>query len=326
MQGTGQLALVDSCDLIFLLVSHPKMKALKVEATKAFVQRETGAISGFERMVQAATVPTPGQQFLQRGSGFAIPGGISHEESSTSVNSEGNEVVERLVERGVLLPNGQGIQIQQAAQQVIAPSDSDLGKRKIPDDLETVQNRLRNLECDKFIMETKQMEKQFSIDNDRKKLENEQIKIQNDEKIIENDRKKAENEQKKLDNKVSTMNNFSKTMEMLNSNWKDDKRLILQMTDYMKNGIFNGSSAQQIENGPAQSESISISSVAFELGLSISNGQAKKAGKIAAAAYLERYQESPSKHHQTVGGNVILVNSYTQKDRDLLESAIKGIA
>jgi len=46
---------------------------------------------------------------------------------------------------------------------------------------------------------------------------------------------------------------------------KDDKRLVLQATDFLKNSIFSGSSAQQIENGPAESE----------LGLSISNGKAK---------------------------------------------------
>jgi hypothetical protein len=296
-QGT-KLAVVSSEDLITVLASNPKMKALLCETTTAFVERETGAISGIERAVQAATAPTLGQQMLQRGSRSAIANGISHEESSTSANSEGNQVVERLVERGVLLPNGQGIQIQQASQQVIAPSDSDLGKRKISDDLNTVEIRHRNLECDKLLVEMQQMERQFSIDN----------------------------EKKKNDNRMSTVADFSKTMELINPKWKDDKRLILQVTDYLKNGIFNGSSGQQIENGPAQSESISISSVAFELGLSISNAQAKKAGKIAAATYKERYQESPSKHHQTVGGNVILVNSYTQKDRDLLESAIKGTA
>jgi len=36
--------------------------------------------------------------------------------------------------------------------------------------------------------------------------------------------------------------------------------------------------------------------------------------------------KSPSKHRQTIGGNVILVNSYTQKDKDLLENAIKWVA
>jgi hypothetical protein len=100
----------------------------------------------------------------------------------------------------------------------------------------------------------------------------------------------------------------------------------LQATDYIKNNTFNGSSAPLIENGPAESESISIGSVAFELGLSISNAKAKAAGKIAVAAYKEKYKEPPSKHNQTIGGNVMLVNSYTQRDRDLLQNAIKAVA
>jgi len=162
---------------------------------------------------------------------------------------------------------------------------------------------LRNLECTKLEIEQEQMKTQFVIDNEQKKIDN---------------------EQKKNDNKISTVNNFAKTMEMLNPNWRDDKRLVLQATDYLKNNIFNGSSAPQIENGAAESsESVSIGSVALELGFSISNAKAILAGKYAAKMYREKYKESPSKHHQTIGGNVILVNSYTLKDRDLLETAIQ---
>ena len=298
------MAAVDSCDLINLLVSHPKMKSLQVETANAYVQREIGALAGIERAVQAATAPTLAQKMLQRGSRDVIANGTSCEQSSMSVNPEGDQVVERLIERGVLLPSGQGIQVQQAVQHVILPADSRLGKRKISDDLEKVEIRLRNLQCDrlllekdKLLVEIQQMEKQFSIDN----------------------------EQKQIDNKFSTVTNFSKTMELLDPQWRDDKRLVLQATDCLKNSIFSGSSAQQIENGPA-SESISIGSVAFEMGVSLANGKDKTAGKHAAKLYRDKYGSSPSKHHQTVGGNVIFVNSYTQRDRDLLQNAIKAVA
>jgi len=288
------------------------MKQLQKATTHAYVQMETGSIAGIERAVQAATAPSLGQQMLQRGSRGAIANGSSREESSASVNSEGNQVAERLVERGVLLPSGHGIKIQQAIQQVIVPADSGLGKRKISDDLEKVEIRLRNLQCeklliekdtlliekDKLLVEIQQMEKQFSIDN----------------------------EQKQIDNKFSTVANFSKTMELLDPQWRDDKRLVLQATDFLKNSIFSASSAQQIENGPAQSESISIGSVAFEMGVSLPNGKDKTAGKHAAKLFRDKYGISPSKHHQTIGGNVILVNSYTQRDRDLLQNAIKAVA
>jgi len=325
VQGST-IAVVSAEDLVKILACHPKMKALLCETASAFIERETGSIAGIERAVQAATAPSLGQQMLQRGSRSAVANGVSREESSVLVNSDGNEVVERLVERGVLLPNGQGVQIQQAVQQVIVPADSSLGKRKISDDLEKVEIRLRNLECSKLEIEQEQLKKQFSIDNNQQMIQHE---IDNNQQMIQhkidNERKKIENERKKIDNKMLTVTNFSKTMEMLDPQWRDDARLVLQATDYLKNNTFNGSSAQQIENGTAESESISIGSVAFELGMSLPNSKATMAGKHAAAAYRQRYGESPSKHNQTIGGNVILVNSYTQKDKDLLEMAIKAV-
>jgi len=285
-QGS-KLGVVSAKDLVAILASNPRMKPLLCETANAFVQRETGSTAGLQRAVEAATAPSLGQQMLQKGSRDAIANGISREVLSVLVDAEGKQVAEQVVERGVLLPNGQGVSIQQAVQQVIVPVDSGLGKRKVSDEREKVEIRLLNLQCS-------------------------QLEI--------------ENEQKKNDNRFSTVTSFSKTMELLDPQWRNDKRLVLQATDYLKNTILIGSSAQQIENGPAQSESISIGSVAFEMGISLPNGKAKAAGKIAVAAYKEKYNEPPSKHNQTIGGNVILVNSYTQRDRDLLQTAIKTVA
>lgn len=272
-------------DLVKILASHPQMKELRCETATAFVERETGSISGIERAIQAATAPSMAQKMLQRGSRSAIANGVSREESSVSVNSEGDEVLEYLVERGVLLPGGQGVQIQQAVQQVIS-ADSGLGKRKISSDLEKVEIRLLNLKCDRMEVETNELV---------------------------------------MANKFVAVNSFMSAMQLLDPLWRTtDKRLVLQATDYLKNSIFGGSSAQQIENGAA-SESISISQVAFELGISLSSGQTVSAGRHAAKLYKDKYGESPSKHNQSIGGLVISVNSYTLRDRDLVESAIKAV-
>jgi len=303
------LGVVSAKDLVAILASNPRMKPLLCETANAFVQRETGSTAGLERAIQAATAPSLGQQMLQRGSRDAIANGISREESSVSVDAEGKQVAERVVERGVLLPNGQGVQIQQVAQQVVLP-ESELGKRKIQNDLDRVEIRLKNLQCEKMEIEHEQMKKQFSIDN-------EQLMIKN----------QIDNEQKQRDNKTITVNNFVATMQLLDPQWRDDKRLLLQATDYLKNNAFNGSSAPQIENGAQSSESISIGSVALELGLSpLSNAKATAIGKHVAKMYRDRHGESPSKHNQTIGGNVILVNSYTLRDKDLVEYAIKAMS
>ena len=290
-QGT-KLGVVSSEDLITILASNPKMKRLLCETANALVQRETGSIAGIERAVQAATAPSVGQQMLQRGSRYTVANGISCEESRVSINAEGSEIVERLVERGVILPGGHGVHIQQAVQQVIS-ADSELGKRKTDGDFEKVEIRRLNLMCDKMQLENDQLEKKHAMDN--------------------------------IANKLTTVNNFMSTMQLLDPTWREtDQRLVLQATDYIKNSIFSASSAPQIENGAAQlSESISISQVAFELGISMCSSKAISAGKNAARLYKDKYGESPSKHKQTIGGRIFSVNSYTLRDRDLVASAIK---
>ena len=92
LQGT-KLAVVSGEDLIAILASNPRMKALLCETASAFIQREMGSIAGIERAVQAVTTPSLGQQMLQRGSRSAVANGVSREESSVSLNPEGDQVV-----------------------------------------------------------------------------------------------------------------------------------------------------------------------------------------------------------------------------------------
>jgi len=108
------LAVVNTTNLIALLVSHPKNKSLQRETTTAYVQRETGAVAGLARAVQAATAPTEGQRALQAGFGGAIADSESRTEERVATDADGRRTAQRLVERGVLLPDGQGVHVQQA--------------------------------------------------------------------------------------------------------------------------------------------------------------------------------------------------------------------
>ena len=172
------------------------------------------------------------QPMLQCGSPCAIAHGVGREESCVALDNEGDPLVECLVEPGVLLPSGQGNQIPQAVQRVIS-ADSRLGKRKAADDLRNVEIRLKTLQCDKLQIEKKQMKKQFDIENATK--------------IINNN-------QKIMHNEFVNINSFVHAMAQIDPLWRNDKRVVLQVTDFLKNHIFDRSCAQQTEIGPEGSE------------------------------------------------------------------------
>jgi len=98
----GKVAVVDSRDAIQLIIGHPKMKYLQREASNAYVERETGAMSGVERALQAATDPSEGQKMLQRGFRGAIMYGGFREHVTKSTNADGSVVFERVLERSVM--------------------------------------------------------------------------------------------------------------------------------------------------------------------------------------------------------------------------------
>jgi len=109
--------MVSLADLVKLLMSHSKMKAVGAEAYDAFLQRETGSAEGLMRAAAAATEPTAGQAMLQRDNG-GVAAGESRTQESRTMGEHGEVHVERVVERVVELPNGQSVHVQQLAQSV----------------------------------------------------------------------------------------------------------------------------------------------------------------------------------------------------------------
>lgn len=69
---------------------------------------------------------------------------------------------------------------------------------------------------------------------------------------------------------------------------------------------------------------ITISTVAVQMGVRLDGRALVRAGKKASSLYRARYGESPPKHEQFCDGRVILANTYTERDRDLVEEAIRA--
>jgi hypothetical protein len=112
-----------------------------------------------------------------------------------------------------------------------------------------------------------------------------------------------------------------------------DERTKLQFEDHIKNVILSASGSFKPQNaitadgesGVNETESLSVSVVAAELGYRCSDREIINIGRAMARKYRDKYQRDPPKHKQYVKGNYIPVNSYMERDRNLMEQAVREI-
>jgi len=123
------------------------------------------------------------------------------------------------------------------------------------------------------------------------------------------------------DRELARIKDFTHLMSSLNPDWKSDTRLRLQVEDSLKNVVLN-KGPKMVTNGD-EPPSVSISQIAHEKGISLKKGDMVAIGRAVAQGYFVKYGKKPSKHRQWVDGAEREVNSYTEKDRDLIEKAIK---
>jgi hypothetical protein len=115
---------------------------------------------------------------------------------------------------------------------------------------------------------------------------------------------------------------FAGLMTSLNPDWKKDKRLCLQLEDSVKTALFGGQQALITNGESGPSRGISVSQVAQELGIRLKHSDSIAIGKALASEYREQHGKPPSKHRQWVDGAEREVNSYTERDRHLVERVI----
>jgi hypothetical protein len=110
----------------------------------------------------------------------------------------------------------------------------------------------------------------------------------------------------------------------------DDRARLLFKDGLMNTTVKSGSAAgpvTTITNGAAcnttDTRPVTISSLATELKIRMSNAQGQQAGRIMAKLYRDKYGAEPTSHDQFVDGGVRPVKSYTRADKDLIEQAIR---
>lgn len=135
-----------------------------------------------------------------------------------------------------------------------------------------------------------------------------------------------------LENQQLAMSNQKMALElyaMVCPDGKPDDRMRLLIKDNVYNLMAPAAATKALTAATAQPVSenmnrpITISTVATELGLRFTGEDLKKIGGLVRKRYLQRHGEPPSKHEQMVGGSVRHVNSYTAKDRDLVEAVLR---
>ena len=109
-----------------------------------------------------------------------------------------------------------------------------------------------------------------------------------------------------------------------------DERTKLQFEDHVKNVVLSSTNSfkqKSITNESTvnETESLSVGVLAAELGFKCSDRQIINIGKTIAAKYREIYKCNPPKHKQYVKGNYIPVNSYMERDRPMMEQAVRKI-
>ena len=138
--------------------------------------------------------------------------------------------MQKHVARGMICPSVQGARIQQAIERV-SVSKCKLGKRKLQDDPELNERRLRRDECRLHLEECLLLmdERLVAMDERRIQLEGQ---------IIELERQSIENEKQRSEIQISGVVNCAEALTALDPTWKSDQRMVLQLQDVLTRDIL----------------------------------------------------------------------------------------
>lgn len=151
----------------------------------------------------------------------------------------------------------------------------------------------------------------------KRKRELEELELA--ERKLELEERKEALEHKRLEKHTQVIAGYQ---TLCPGNVLDDRARLLFKDTYLN--LCMGGSQKVLTNGVDQDKPLTISTVATDLGLKLTSTQLQSVGCAVKAKYLAKYDEPPPKHEQFCNGAVRKVCSYTERDREMVEQALRN--
>ena len=158
---------------------------------------------------------------------------------------------------------------------------------------------------------------------DELEYEERQVALEERKLIMEKEKVMIEKERREL--KEQDLMFFKNSIQLLKTIHGNvlDERTTMQYEELVKNSTFTGIS-ETTSAGVWQSSGISIAVIAAKMGYTnCSDGQLSQIGLKMAIAYRTKYNQNPTKHKQVHKGKMIDVNSYIERDIDMMKDVIR---
>ena len=210
--------------------------------------------------------------------------------------------------------------------------------------LEEICN-VKKRERDDVMWDLQIAERKFKLEKEKSEM-----MITMEEKKIAIEEKRNAMEKERMQTTFQMAGEAMHVLNTMNSFKSIDERTQVQFQDLIKTSMFKTSATKMItttistdvENPNSQqpvatttttttvvvaneTEGMTVTVKGMQMGIILSDKEAIQVGKIMAAKYRAKYNSEPTKHKQPSGGKYIFVNSYMERDSDMMEGAINEV-
>ena len=165
-----------------------------------------------------------------------------------------------------------------------------------------------------------------ALESESRKRQREELDIQKQIEEIEDSRSNRKIKESDLQIKLMKTYQFLCPGQVMDDTARvmfKDQVLNMAMGDYGQRKRLKAAGDPQ-DDAVYDNKPITVSTVATQMGVILTGPEAQKVGIQLKQKYFERYQRPPTKKEQLVGGAMREVNSYTERDKELMQEVIAG--